>query len=388
MEGFFACPSGALVVVPGAALVVVECRVPVVLVADARDARGVARVVGASAAGRVVKGRFVVVVVGAMDGLEVVFPGEARVAAPAVPGALRTVVLLFSSPEVTDDKSGSASDAADRDASVVLRAAEPGTGRVGGLFRLDPVVLTRDVELVGGLDALAVEARALLAVTVGRRAPAGAVPAVEVVGRRGGIASLVAEPAFEAILRRTEDVGVEGAGNFFRSGLPAWGVLDGGCSLSLAGVGASMAGHAFQGYSAQNVAMLRRCAQWCLEGEGEAVQRRGISIHAESCALQSRLSHAWRYVGEAPVWPGTASHCLARDGRRQRTSPPVKLPAIDGGTRRHVSTRCLYGRYCLASFSWTVACLVADRWCLVRDSRCKTPWPIREAPAASIMRCG
>jgi hypothetical protein len=222
IEGFFACPIGALVAKPGTALVVVEGRVPVVLVAEASDARGVARVVEASAAGRVVRGRFVVVVVaGAIEGLDVVFPGEARVAAPAVPGVLRTAVLLLSSPEVTDDRSGSASDAAaDLDTNVVLLAVAPGTGRVGGLFRLDPTVLARAVELLDGFDALAIEGRALLDAAVGRRAPAVAEPTV-VVGRRGGIASLLAEPALEAILRRTEDVGVEGAGNFFGSGLPA-----------------------------------------------------------------------------------------------------------------------------------------------------------------------
>lgn len=221
-EGFFACPIGAFVVVPGAALVVVAGRVPVVLVAEASDARGVARVVEASAAGRVVRGRFAVVVVeeGASDCLDVVFPGDDRVAVLAVAGARRTVVFLFSSPEVTDDRSGSASDAVDLEASPVLLADEPGTGRVGGLFKLDPTVLTRDVELESGFDAVAVGARALLDVVVGRRAPTVAVPDV-VVGRRGGTPSLLVEPAFEAILRRTEDVGVEGAGNFFRSGLPA-----------------------------------------------------------------------------------------------------------------------------------------------------------------------
>jgi hypothetical protein len=224
IEGFFACPIGALVAEPGAARVVVDGRVPVVLVADAdaSDARGVARIFDASAAGRVVRGRFVVeVVAGAIEGLDVVFPGEARVAAPAVPGVLRTAVLLFSSPEVTDDRSGSASDAAaDLDTNVVLLAVVPGTGRVGGLFKLDPTVLTRAVELLDGFDALEIDGRALLDAAVGRRAPAAAAPAV-VVGRRGRIASLLAEPALEAILRRTEDVGVEGAGNFFGSGLPA-----------------------------------------------------------------------------------------------------------------------------------------------------------------------
>jgi hypothetical protein len=260
IEGFFACPAGAFVAEPGAARVVVEGRAPVVLVAAASDARGDARAFEASAAGRVVRGRFVVVVVvvaGAIDGLDVVLPGEARVAAPTVPGVLRTVVLLLSSPEVTDDRSGSASDAAaDLDTSVVRLAAVPGTARVGALFRLDPTVLTRAVELLDGFDAPAIEGRALLDAAVGRRAPAVAAPAV-VVGRRGAIASLLAEPALEAILRRTEDVGVEGAGNFFGSGLPACAVL-GAASRSLAGVGASMTREAFQGWPAQIAAMPSR----------------------------------------------------------------------------------------------------------------------------------
>jgi hypothetical protein len=227
-ESFFAWPGAALAAAPptAARVVAVDGRAPVVLVDEARDARGATRAVDASAAGRVVKGLFaavVVVVEGAMDCLVVVFPGEGRVEVVAAPaaGVLRTVVdLLLSSPDVTDDKSGSASEAVDLDVKPVLLAVAPAMGRVGGLFRLDPAALTREVELGAGLDAV-VEARAVLVDTVGRRAPAVAVPlVVEVVGRRGGIPSLLAEPALEAILRRTEDAGVEGAGNFFLSGLP------------------------------------------------------------------------------------------------------------------------------------------------------------------------
>lgn len=237
-DSFFACPIGALVAVPGAALVVDGRALVVVIVEEASDARGVARVVEASAGGRVVRGRFAVVVEGAIDFLElvVVFPGDARAAAPAVPGVLRTAVALrFSSPEVTEDRSGSASDAVALELIPGRLAAVPGAGRVGGLFRLDPTVLTRDVELVMGFDAVA-EARAVPVDAVGRRAPTVAVLLV-VAGRRGSTASLLAEePALEAILRRTDDVGVEGAGSFFRRG-----VL-GGASWSLAGVGTSMAG--------------------------------------------------------------------------------------------------------------------------------------------------
>jgi hypothetical protein len=159
LDNFFTCPVGVLVAVAGAALVVVDGRaLVVVLVEDASDARGVARVVDASAAGRVVRGRFAVVVEGAIDCLElvVVFPGDARVAAVVVPGVLRTVVaFLVSSPEVTEDRSGSASDAVARELIPGLLAAVPGTGRVGGLLRLDPTVLTREVEPVVGFDAAA-----------------------------------------------------------------------------------------------------------------------------------------------------------------------------------------------------------------------------------------
>jgi hypothetical protein len=223
-DSFFACPADGFVAVPGTALVVVvvEGRAPDVRVEEASDARGVMRVVDASAAGRVVRGRFAVAFVeGAMDCREVVLPGDDLVAPAAVPGVLRTAVgFLFSSPEVTEDNSGSASDAVALELIPARLGAVPGTGRVGGLLRLDPTVLTRDVELVVGFDAV-VEVRAALVVdAVGRRAPTAAVLLVVVVGRRGGIGSLLAEePALDAILRRTDDVGVEGAGNFFRSGL-------------------------------------------------------------------------------------------------------------------------------------------------------------------------
>ena len=219
-ESFFVCPSGAFAAVPGAALVVVEGRAPVVLVDDASDARGLARV-EASAAGRVVRGRLAPAVVeGAIDCLDVVLPGDDRVAALGNAGVLRTVGFLFSSPDVTEDRSGSASEAVDLEAKPVLLAADAGAGRVGGLFKLDPTVLAREVALDSGFDAVAVEARALLVAAAGRRALAVTLP-LAAVGRRGGMASLLAEPALEAILRRTDDVGVEGAGSFFRCGLPA-----------------------------------------------------------------------------------------------------------------------------------------------------------------------
>jgi hypothetical protein len=78
-----------------------------------------------------------------------------------------------------------------------------------------------DVELVGGFTALVLVVRVVLvAGAASRRAAAAAV--LVTVGRRGAAASLEAgEGALEAILRRTNDVGAEGAGSFFGCGLPA-----------------------------------------------------------------------------------------------------------------------------------------------------------------------
>lgn len=181
----------------------------------------------------------------ARDALEVGFPGDARV---VVPGVLRTVARLLSSPEVNEESSGSASDDAVLLASPVFLTAVPPGGRVGGLFRLDPTVLVREVALEPGFDAI-VDGRVLVDDAAGRRAPTGAV-ALVVVGLRGGTASLEPEEgALEAILRRIEEVGVEGVGNFFCCGLPgtrdARGVLS--PAASLAEVGASILGIDFRG---------------------------------------------------------------------------------------------------------------------------------------------
>lgn len=260
-EGFFICPATLAAVLGAALVVVVEGREAVVLVEEASDARGAVRLVDdASAAVRVVRGRFAVVVVAvdeASDGLEVaVFPGDARVAVPDTRGVLRTVGFLFSSPDVTDDNSGSASEVV-LDDNAVLLGTVPGAGRVGGLFKLDPIVLVRDVELDSGLVELAVAVRvvfvdgrvALVVAAPGRRGATDLEPA------RGSLAA--DDEALEAIFRRTEDVGVEGAGNFFRCGLPAaWGVLEGASAgAGLAGVGASsiLSCGPIQGWPAQTI---------------------------------------------------------------------------------------------------------------------------------------
>jgi hypothetical protein len=204
---------------------------------EAREARGAVRVVAVSAGGRVVRGRLaavVDVVEGAMDCRDVGLAGDGREAVDDAAGVRRTAVLFFSSPDVTDDRSGSASDAVFDD-EMVLRAVEPGAGRVGGLFRLDPTVLVRDVDVVGAFDTLALVRAVLVDAAAGRRALA-AVP-LAAVGRRGGTPSLEAdEGAFAAILRRTDDVGVEGAGSFLGCGLPTGTLSEGALSRAGGGV--------------------------------------------------------------------------------------------------------------------------------------------------------
>lgn len=219
-EGFFVWEIGALDVELGVALVAVVGRVVVDLVDEASDVRGVVFVVDVSAAERDVKGRFAAVVPeGAMVDLRsdaAVLPGEDLVAAVEDSVVLRAAGLLFSSPDVMDDSSGSASDVVGLEVKPVLLAAVPGAGRVGGLFKLDPAVLLRIVEVPRGLDAV-VEARAVVEdAAVGRRAPTVAVPPGG--GRRGGTLSVfaVAEDVDEAILRRAEgDEGVEGVVELF-----------------------------------------------------------------------------------------------------------------------------------------------------------------------------
>jgi hypothetical protein len=219
-DSFFAFPDGAFGVAPTARVPAMG-RVEVGRVDGAREARGAVRVVAASAGGRVVKGRLaavVVVVEGAIDCRDVGLTGDGREAVDDVTGVRRTAVLFFSSPDVTDERSGSASDAVLED-EMVLRAAVPGDGRVGGLFRMEPLVLVRGVDVVGAFDALVAVRAVLVDAVAGRRALA-AVP-LAAVGRRGGTASFEAdEGAFAAIFRRTDEVGVEGVGSFLGCGLP------------------------------------------------------------------------------------------------------------------------------------------------------------------------
>lgn len=198
-EGFFACDTGVLEAAVGVVRAVVVGRVVEGLVVEeANDVRGAERVVEAAGAERVVeveaavrdevRGRFAVVEV--VDGVIVdlrsdaaVLPGDDLVAAVEVNVVLRAAGFLFSSPEVMEDRSGSASEVADLEVKPARRAAVPGAGRVGGLFKLEPAVLERIVDVPSGLDAV-VEALGVVVVVAGRLA---AEVAEEVVGgRRGG----------------------------------------------------------------------------------------------------------------------------------------------------------------------------------------------------------
>lgn len=217
-DGFFAWDAGVLCAELGVARAVVVGRVVVGRVVlgldvEASEVRGVALTVDESAAGRDVKGRFAVAVLeGVMVDLRsevAVLPGDDLVAAVEDSVVLRDAGFLFSSPDVMEAKSGSASEVVDLEANPARLAAVPGAGRVGGLFKLDPAVLVRIVELARGLDAV-VDARVEVDDgAAGRRAPTGAVPPTS--GRRGGTLSGL-DAVEEAILRRAvvADVGVPG----------------------------------------------------------------------------------------------------------------------------------------------------------------------------------
>jgi hypothetical protein len=222
IESFFACATGVFgVMVETGAFGTTWCGVRVFMegrdvagfagVDAGREARGVARVAVFSALGReVVEGRFAAVVAGAMVDLR--SDGVARPAVLAVPAMLlRTVGFLFSSPEVTDARSGSASPAAAFVPSAVRLAAVPTGARVGGLFKLLPAPARREVLLVRGFDAL-LGGRVVVFVVdaaAGRRA-AGAALLLAAAGLRGATGSLLG--AEEAILRRRTE-GEDGGGS-------------------------------------------------------------------------------------------------------------------------------------------------------------------------------
>jgi hypothetical protein len=179
------------------------------------DVRGARAVDGSTLERAVVAGRFAdTIVEGAPVDLRsetADFPGDVPVT-DAASVVLRPEGFLFSSPDVKEDRSGSASEAVvDLVVSPGRLAAVPGAGRVGGLFRLDPVVLVRIVELARGRGAV-VEARGAVAVAVavvlatgGRRAPAVVVPAA---GRRGGTCSFVGADMLRRGVEEVMDVDV------------------------------------------------------------------------------------------------------------------------------------------------------------------------------------
>ena len=203
-------------VVIGAALgVTVGGRGAAGLVEAPSDARGARAVDGSTLERAVVAGRFAdTIVEGAPVDLRsetAGFPGDVPVT-DAASVVLRPEGFLFSSPDVKEDRSGSASEAVDLVVSPGRLAAVPGAGRVGGLFRLDPVVLVRIVELARGRGAV-VEARGAVAVAVavvlatgGRRAPA--VVVVPAAGRRGGTCSFVGADMLRRGVEEVVDVDV------------------------------------------------------------------------------------------------------------------------------------------------------------------------------------
>ena len=213
-DGFFACDTGVLVVELGIVRDVGAGRAVVDLVEAARDVRGVALGAESAVVREEVRGRFAVVLVGAMVDLRsvaAVFPGDDLVATVEERVVRRAAGFLFSSPDVMDDRSGSASDVVDLEVNAVLLAAVPGAGRVGGLLRPDATVLVRALELVVVRDAV-VEGRVAVedVDAAGRRAPNVVAPPA---GRRGGTLSGLEGPV-DAILFRWravvgEAVGVE-----------------------------------------------------------------------------------------------------------------------------------------------------------------------------------
>ncbi|KAF2275316.1 uncharacterized protein EI97DRAFT_72134 [Westerdykella ornata] len=237
--GFLACATGVLDADPKVDLVVVDGRAVAVRVEEPSEARGAVLVVEASAAVRELRGRFgAEVAEGVIVDLRSVvdvLPGEALAAAAEDNVVLRAAAFLFSSPEVTEERSGSASDAVDLEANLVLLAAVPGAGRVGGLFKLDPVVLVRVVELERGFDAV-VEERDVLDATAGLR-PA-AVAAEVTSGRRGAaVSALEVEAELEEaiVLRAAVE---EGVAVFFCS----WGAWSGPLSAAAPGRSAMIPG--------------------------------------------------------------------------------------------------------------------------------------------------
>ena len=188
IDGFFACPSVLFAAVVVDALVDVAGRVAAGLVPDAREARGAVRVAEVSALVRdVAVGRLGAAAV--LDGVmverrsaaEATFEGEDFDAVEDNKADIRltwplTPSFLFSSPEVRDERSCSWSDVVLFEVEVrpVRRVPVAGTGRVGGLFRLDPSVEDLVVVVEGRVVVVAgrLAAAPVVAVDRGRRGAA------------------------------------------------------------------------------------------------------------------------------------------------------------------------------------------------------------------------
>lgn len=297
---------------------VVDGRVVAGLVAPESEARGVARVVELSpAAGRVlVRGRFAAAVDEAAVEVRVVPEMEVlEDAGDLVPAAVedspvrRTVGFLFSSPEVMEAMSGSDSEAVDLCVRPVRLAVVPGAGRVGGLFRLEPAVPERIVELASGREAV-VEALAVPVVdVVGRRAEAAVPAAAVVVGRRGGTGSLEeAAGALEAILRRVVVEGEAGEALETAGGLFSWGASAGRAS------GSPAASLAAGGTSSAIARDQRRDA-----GAGCGLQDAGVS--GEDARVPGVPNNGWRLVGEAALLHSSLLHAGPHVGAEALIDP-------------------------------------------------------------------
>jgi hypothetical protein len=211
MDTFFACETGvrgAVVarrgVVAAAAGRVVAGRV-VEADSEAREAarEGVVSVLERD----VIPGRFVADVADSVDlRSAAVLLGVARAAALVTVGGRRTVGVDFflSSPDVTDERSGSASDALALGALegwVGRRARVLAAGRAAGLVVVEAAAPMREAALAGDRVAFAL-ALTLAALAVGRRT--GWAPAVPPkVPRRGGAGPFVVagEVDDEAMMR-------------------------------------------------------------------------------------------------------------------------------------------------------------------------------------------
>jgi hypothetical protein len=213
MDSFFACETGvrgAVVarrgVVAAAAGRVVAGRV-VEADSEAREAarEGVVSVLERD----VIPGRFVADVADSVDlRSAAVLVGVARAAALVTVGGRRAVGVDFflSSPDVTDERSGSASDALALDVLggwVGRRARVLAAGRAAGLVVVEAAAPMREAALAGDrVAAVEAFAFALAALAVGRRT--GWAPAVPPkVPRRGGAGPFVVagEVDDEAMMR-------------------------------------------------------------------------------------------------------------------------------------------------------------------------------------------